>query len=378
MSDSGAVPEGDHATPRLSAERAAAIAAPVSLDDLTWQRAIELLNRQDGIGHFLPDGVYGVDPRNGEATLFNQSRARRPHDNTPGSAGSGANTTGSDFEPCSICAGDTTEIIDTAELSDGFTFINENLYPIVHPESQAPPDDWVAEEYGGHSLGLHFIQWTSSRHDVDWPALDPGDRARVLDRLAALEYRLLTLPGYPAGERHVSIIKNVGRLVGGSLNHPHQQIVLSSAVPRRVGENRAFAERTGRTFTEFLRRENPSELTIARLQTGRFLVPYFMRRPYNLLYALDDLRPSRLSETSAAQRRDLGLAMAMGMRMTQVGLDLLDREEAYNVVFHLGPGTGMYLEFLPRSQEDGGFEQLGLSACQSSPFLVARALREVV
>ena len=328
---------------------------------------------------FLPDGVYGVDPRNGEATLFNESgrvgptttprarRFRREHHRQTSS-------------PAHLRR-DTTEIIDTAELSDGFTFINENLYPIVPPRVPAHPRTTGLLGDGGHSLGLHFIQWTSSYTTTTGPSSTREDRRSVvLDRLAAFEHRLLTPAGLSGGRAPRFDHQERGRLVGGSLNHPHQQIVLSNACLGGSERTERFRRTHRRTFAgvHAPTREPLRAHGRQARQTGRFMVPYFMRRPYNLLYALDDLRPSRLSETSAAQRRDLGLAMAMGMRMTQVGLDLLDREEAYNVVFHSGPGTGMYLEFLPRSQEDGGFEQLGLSACQSSPFLVARALREVV
>ncbi|MFW6312394.1 MAG: hypothetical protein ACOC2N_00730, partial [Spirochaetota bacterium] len=189
------------------------------------------------------------------------------------------------------------------------------------------------------------------------------------------EERLLNLPGYPEDERYVSIIKNAGRLVGGSLTHPHQQIALSNAMPRRVRENQRFHDRTGVPFADFMLGENPPELTVASLGTGRFMVPYFMRRPYDLLYVLEDSGPGHLFETSAAARRDLGDALALGMRLTRAGLRAAGREEAYNIVFHTGPGAGVYLEFLPLTQEDGGFEKLGLSACQSSPFAAAETLR---
>ncbi len=352
---------------RLSEARAQELAASVELSDLTWDRAVNLLHEQKGMQDFLPDGVYALDPRNDDATLFNESRARRPHDNKPASARK-------EDQSCIICSGRTTSIIDQAELSHGFTFVNENLYPIVHPEARQKRYPG-ARSLGEPSVGLHFLQWTSSYHEDDWPELDPEDRRRVLDRLAALEQRLLNLPGYPKNERYVSIIKNAGRLVGGSLSHPHQQVVLSNAMPRRVRENQRFRDRTGGPFAGFMLSENPADLTVTELGTGRFMVPYFMRRPYNLLYVLEDTGPSHLFETGADQREDLANALALGMRLTRAGLRAAGREEAYNVVFHTGPGAGIYLEFLPLTQEEGGFEKLGLSACQSSPFAAAETLR---
>lgn len=356
---------------RLDEDTARGLRAPETLDDLTWEGAQALCSRQEGMDRFRPDGYYGRDPRSDEMTVFNESRARRPHDNAPRKSGSQA-------ESCVICEGRTTQIIDQAALSEGFTFINENLFPVFHPAPpQTPelPEPTTDGTLMGRSIGLHFVQWTSSRHDVDWPDLNAPDRRVVLDRLAALEQRLLALPGFPPGERFVSIIKNSGRLVGGSMDHPHQQIALSNVMPRRVRENQAFQNGHHTTFSGHMLRDNPAALTVADLDTGRFLVPYFMRRPYNLLYLVKDVEPRHLHELSGRQRDDLAGAIATGMNLSLAALDLVGREAAFNIVFHTGPGAGIYLEFLPRTQQEGGFEQLGLSACQSSPYLAAEALR---
>ena len=43
-----------------------------------------------------------------------------------------------------------------------------------------------------------------------------------------------------------------------------------------------------------------------------------------------------------------------------------------------GPGAGLYFEFLPYTQETGGFEKLGLWVCQNNPHNVAAQLRETI
>ena len=63
------------------------------------------------------------------------------------------------------------------------------------------------------------------------------DRVIVLQRLAALENKLLEQSG-----QYVSIIKNYGRLVGGSLSHGHQQIGVSNILPNRIRQDQQFAE----------------------------------------------------------------------------------------------------------------------------------------
>jgi hypothetical protein len=54
----------------------------------------------------------------------------------------------------------------------------------------------------------------------------------------------------------------------------------------------------------------------------------------------------------------------------------IGRETAYNVITNNGPGAGLYFEFLPYTQEIGGFEQLGLFVCQSNPGSSAGQIRE--
>jgi galactose-1-phosphate uridylyltransferase len=176
----------------------------------------------------------------------------------------------------------------------------------------------------------------------------------------------------------VSVIKNVGRSVGGSLSHGHQQIALTNVLPRRIAEDRAFRAREGRAFTAFMLEENPAELTVLELETGRLVVPYFMRRPYDMQYLLSDDEVERLSELSTTQLSDLATALARGMELSRSVLERLDVEVAYNVVFHTGTGGGVYLEFLPYTQALGGFEQLGLSACQSTPRTAAAELKALL
>jgi hypothetical protein len=56
----------------------------------------------------------------------------------------------------------------------------------------------------------------------------------------------------------------------------------------------------------------------------------------------------------------------------------MGREIAYNVITHNGPGAGLYFEFLPYTQESGGFEQLGLFVCQAEPEAAAAQIRHAI
>jgi galactose-1-phosphate uridylyltransferase len=331
------------------------------IETTSFSTLVKLFREEERILGFLPDGVHQIDPRNGDRILYNSSRARRPHDNqAPTTSGGGA-------VGCVICQGNTTGIVDAVPLSEGFTFINKNLFPVLYP---------LAGEDGA-ARGMHFLQWTSSLHDRDWHNMDPEDLSTVMARLAALERVLLTDPE-GEGVRFVSIIKNYGRKVGGSLEHGHQQIVVGNVMPRCVADLRRFEEVRGETFAAYLLRENPADLIISDYGATVLLIPYFMRRPYDMMLLVKDTGKRHLYELS---RSELG-AVARGWhdatRAIHSLLPAVGREIAYNVLTHNGPGAGLHFEFLPFTQEDGGLEKLGLYVCQQNPAEAAGGIRQAL
>ncbi|NIV30135.1 MAG: hypothetical protein GWN58_11745, partial [Anaerolineae bacterium] len=205
------------------------------VERLSLSELVELFQAEQAIADSLPDGTWQIDPRSGDRVLFSSSRARRPHDNLPSPDGPRAG------QACAVCQGNTTGVVDVADLSEGFTFINKNLYPILYPmgadrSRRLCQQAGQGPQSGGcTSRGLHFLQWTSSHHDRDWHNMDLPDRVIVMRRLAALERKLLAGPwglshlpepggDWPGDRGLVLIIKNCGHLVGGSLAHGHQQI----------------------------------------------------------------------------------------------------------------------------------------------------------
>jgi galactose-1-phosphate uridylyltransferase len=365
------------------------------VDDLPLAKLERLFRDEDGIEDFLPDGNYETDPRSRDRVIFNSARASRPHDNRPGT----------DYEElhdrsCLICQGRTTGIIDLAPLSEGFTFINKNLFPAFYPFQQQSvqleqaaqiraysPD---AGRNSGRSRGMHFLQWTSSVHDSDWHNLPLADAVVVMERLAALERKLLSSPDSSAKgssdreippsdwKSYVLITKNFGRLVGGSLIHGHQQIALSNVMPKRFEDNWRFFERNGQVFSDFMQHTNPADLLVRDYGPAMLLVPYFMRRPYNMMLLMRDSTKGYLHQLSDHELSAVAEGWGDAIRAIRQIMPEIGRELAYNVVTHNGPGAGLYFEFLPYTQEHGGFEQLGLIVCQGNPHNVASLLREVI
>ena len=318
-------------------------------------------------GEIIPDhrplDMLRVDPRSGDRVVYSTARSVRPHDYPD-----------KEVEPptepdCIICQGKTTGVIDVAELSMGFTFINKNLFPAFFPF-----------ETDG-AAGLHLLQWTSSYHDIDWHNIYLEDSAIVMSRLAALEGSLLgiNLSSQDEGTRgYVSVFKNHGSAVGSSLTHGHQQIVLTNAPPSSVVANVRFQQDHGENFADHILRETPPELIVRDYGPAVLLVPDFMRRPYVMLLIVKDTQKAYLHELS----RDEIEAVAHGWHdATYSYHDLMpriDKEIAYNILTHNGPGAGLYFEFLPYTQTLGGLERMGLYICTERPEVAAERLRTVL
>ena len=353
-----------------------------ALEEILQARDVEGLSVRDllkltreEIDGYLPDGICRIDPRNGDRILYHSSRGSRPHDNLPQSE------TGIPEHECVICRGETTGVVDVADLSQGFTFINKNLYPILYP-------------FEGPDLisGLHFLQWTSSYHDRDWHNVPLRDCVVVMERLAALERTLLRGAGRPISvaasteirpreDGFVVIIKNYGHLVGGSLIHGHQQIAFIQApavMPRHFRDNARFERDHGETFSSVMLLETPDELLIKDYGPAVLIVPTFMRRPYDMMLLIKDVSKAYLYQLSDPELEAVAEGWHDGIRAILEIMPRIGRETAYNVITNNGPGAGLYVEFLPYTQEIGGVEHLGLFVCQELPERAAARLRDVI
>ncbi len=380
-------------TDRLTRHRLSSLLQASDLREISFPQLVRFFQDDRKVRHFKPDGLCQIDPRNGERVLFSSARARRPRDdfsqeNREGLRGKEKGHSGR----CAVCAGNTTGIVDVAGLSEGFTFINKNLYPILFPEgmndSPIDPGRDALTPNGGGAFGFHFLQWSSSVHGHDWQTLGHEDRLVLMCRLAVLEEKLLKesrgyMPsatgwGGPAGHfGFFSIIKNHGHLVGGSLEHGHQQMGFSNVMPRRYRDNLSFLRRHGEPFSAFMLRENPKDLALRDYGPALLAVPYFMRRPFEMMLFLKDTKKSFLYEATPTELGALGKGWHDAILAMLEVLRGLGRAPAYNITFHLGPGAGIYCEFLPLTQEMGGYEQLGLYVCQSRPQKAARELQDI-
>ena len=342
-------------------------------------------NDRKNIAKFKPNNICKIDPRTNQRIVYSEVRAKRPHDNT-----------GKRMEKqrvsCVVCNGETTGIVDKTPLSEGFTFINKNLFPIVYPECYSSEKTYM--EPGKNSIsvpgefaaGMHFVQWTSNYHDRDMSNMASEDVEIVLKRLATFEGILLhaadsQMPSTGEYERHehfgyAGIIKNYGTLVGGSLVHDHQQIIHTNIMPGKIKDDLMFKERFNINFSDFMLKNNPDHLTLKEMKTIKIIVPYFMKRPLDTMIIFKDLSKNYLHDLNDMEIKELALVLGTNLKAVPELMKKTGREPAYNVIFHNGPSTGLYVEVLPYTQETGGYEHLGIYICQGSPELTINMYKE--
>jgi galactose-1-phosphate uridylyltransferase len=223
---------------------------------------------------------------------------------------------------------------------------------------------------------------------MDFHNMPVEDGVVVMKALARLEHSLLNGDGRGSQERtetlesapkgFVSIIKNCGRLVGGSIAHGHQQIAYSTVMPRRNADLVRFEQTHSEPFARHMLEATPEPLVVKDFGSAVLLVPWFMRRPYEMLLLLKETSKRQMWQLDQAELRDITRGWKVGINLMQKVLRGLRRPIAYNIVSNLGPGAGLGFELLPYTQEMGGFEHLGLYVCQASPTECATYLRSAL
>ncbi|HHT9155339.1 MAG TPA: hypothetical protein ACFYD5_05945 [Candidatus Tripitaka sp. YC43] len=298
---------------------------------------------------------------------------------------------------CVVCEGKTTSIVDMSPTSEGFTFINKNLFPVTYPFGNEADSKDPFNGTGQQARGTHFLQWPSNLHGKDLDNMPLADVFIVLKRLCILERNLLHFvgPDMPLSHVHadgnhygyIGVIKNMGRLVGGSLVHGHHQIVHTNVKPRKILDDQRFKEQHGHGFSQYLLEYNPQEYHVKEYQGGVvLLVPYFIRRPLDAMILFRGvgarcnvpLPSDYLHHLSDKELYSLGEALRDVMSSLKILMPRMGRELAYNWVIHEGDVGGMYVEILPWTQEMGGYEQLGMYLCQGRPESTVNYYRELI
>ncbi len=371
---------------QLTLENARKLLLSEDIESVPFLDILDNINGDQLLKKFSPDGICQIDPRNGNLVIYNSARAKRIHTTTESEAKLQKN------EFCPICDGKSSEIFDLVKHSDGFSFINKNIYPIFHTIDKLPkenPDYFLhqdLEHKGRASYGFHLLQWTSSIHDNDWHNMPCNDALISFQQLAKLEKVLLSQPTNFMSRSemkineskisgYVSIIKNYGAAAGASLTHGHQQIAYSNILPQRFFNNLRFKKRHNKSFSSFMQDENPKNLLVKDYGAVTLIVPYFMKRPLDMILLIKDSSKRYLHQLNEEEKVQVSLAIQEATHCIIQLMEVMDTQPAYNMIVNNGPGCGLYIEFLAQTQKMGGYEHIGLYVCQANAKQIAMQLR---
>src|SRR3972149_2769853 len=109
------------------------VLCPIDFEDISnisYNDIIQNLLSDKGIEKNKPIGICQIDPRTNNRIIYSEARARRPHDTGTTVDTRWQSLVNASMSSCVVCMGKTTSIIDMAETSEGYTFINKNLFPV--------------------------------------------------------------------------------------------------------------------------------------------------------------------------------------------------------------------------------------------------------
>jgi len=264
----------------------------------------------------------------------------------------------------------------TDDNQKAIAYVSPNKFPYLVPNG-------IHNIKTGELLkGGSFVLWWNTHTDIHEMSYE--DNKRILELAAETEELFLhTGKGYEKLQKnkehrgYFQMIKNRGKAVASSIEHGHYQIAYSNIVPKRIKEDIEFEKREDESFSSYLLRENPKELEIKDYGKVVSLIPESaMRRNLEAMILVKDIGKKNLHELDDEEK--MGLAMALkDVTLALSGImPKYEKEFAYNIEFHTGI-EGMYIEILPYTQANGGFEKIGqFWACQSHPKSAAETYRK--
>jgi UDPglucose--hexose-1-phosphate uridylyltransferase len=329
-----------------------------------------------------------LNPLNGQWVLVSPHRNQRPWQGNTLATDDGI---GLAHDPkCYLCAGNTRA---GGERNPDYTgpFVFANDFPALLPERREERPGEHADLFRSEpAAGTCRVLCYSAHHGKTLPELTPPEVEAVVEvwcgQCAELEQRF----------RWVQVFENKGSAMGCSNPHPHGQIWASDFVPTEPAledrEQARYHAVHGRPLLldyALAEAELFEQRGVERTEHWLAVVPYWAAWPFEtLLLPLEPVQ--RLSDLSAAQRRDL----AHALRLLTTRYDNLFRcSFPYSMGWHgaLGAKDGvlinqphwqLHAHFFPPLLRSAsvrkfmvGFEMLGEAQRDITPEQAAQMLR---
>ena len=315
------------------------------------------------------------DPLTGDISLLARERAERPRRIRPER---GDVTEEAGIGPCPLCVGneslcppELSRVTDTAGKWIARSF--PNRYPALNLEAGNP----VTRPGRGEAapgFGVHEVIVESPSHQTPFWELPPVESAAPLE---VLQMRLRDLRR-DRRLRSFQVFRNRGGLSGGSIEHPHLQLVGSTFLPPLMER---LLDKKGCSVCRWLESELSSGRDGARLRVLSE-TPSFA--------ALSDFAPRYAHQFSVFPKRHDrpfdGLTVTELQDFSQFLGSVLTRFELrlgsfpFNLVFFLDPpgeSFHWFVRIYPRLARHAGFElSSGIALVSTAPEESAREFRE--
>jgi UDPglucose--hexose-1-phosphate uridylyltransferase len=289
-----------------------------------------------------------------------------------------------DEEGCPFCPGN--EFLTPPEIAalrdhDRWTLrVVPNRYPALRTE----------ERLSRKAVGLYDLLAGVGAHEViieteiHGQPLHELPLQRISSVLRAVQDRMLDL-SRDVRLRSIVFFKNSGAIAGGSLSHPHSQLLALPVVPVELqreldGARRHFENKERCVYCDVLDQEMGDRSRLV-LETDLCVVlaPWAARTPFELLVLPREHR-SAFEKSTGEELVALASALRTALRKLDLALD----RPAYNLYLHTQPlrepesrSFHFHLEIKPVLTLQGGFEwSTGYSVNPTPPEEAAAFLRQ--
>lgn len=313
----------------------------------------------------------------GELVIVAPERARRPRDTVEAAPEIPAYA-----ENCPFCPGQESETPPPTYVGevDGLwaARVVPNKFSALAPDGEPWSQAQGLMPRGG-AAGPHEVIIEGRNHGARFWQMPADVRWAVLH---AWHHRLTNFYARPA-VKHVVLFKNHGPAAGGSLTHPHSQIVGLPAVPGRFEHRRMIAiqhemERGSCLMCDLLAEERAGPRLVAETEDYAAFVPFAAFSPLHV-WIVPKAHAGSFASVSAEARVALDAILSPVLQ----AVDGVGRQPDFNLMVLGGHprsegdrASHWYLSIVGRTTKAAGFELgTGMYINPSSPEAQARALR---
>ncbi|MHA1836143.1 MAG: galactose-1-phosphate uridylyltransferase [Candidatus Odinarchaeia archaeon] len=260
---------------------------------------------------------------------------------------------------------------DDQKVENWIIKVLDNLYPVfTQEEKKIENTNKYTTEYSAY--GIHEVIIDSPLHNDFFHNMKSDkvinlfkvyrDRFEILSKLDKINY--------------VSISKNHGPSSGGTLLHPHSQIIASTFLPERIQVELDNIKKNGScSYEEIINIEKNSLRFIIENKSTIAFCPFASITPYEVWV----FPKAHVNNLTKLNDKDFEILALTVRDITRAISNIVD-QPSYNLVFNQTikeEEYHMYIRIIPRFYYETGFEiNLGMPVNEVAPETAASEIRE--